>query len=237
MRQPGYRCSAVAVAVAAICCLGYFAGHSVAAAGAVLATTPTDTEPAPPAEPQPSPDPAPIPEPKPAPAAKPAPKAVSTPAPVHVASTSPRSYTPSVSTTREPTPASTDATPARAHVAANARRAAVKSRHRHRRRAQARATVPAQPVVILTRLERPSPVARIATAAPSISGQSEGRNGLVIAGLVMAALLFLATAATPVQVSRFGSTGRVVLYHKTGLLLSGIGMLFVTAIVFLLAGT
>jgi hypothetical protein len=91
--------------------------------------------------------------------------------------------------------------------------------------------------VTLKRLERPEPIARVAAAAPSISAQSTRRNGLVIAGLVLAALLFLATAATPVQASRLGFTERAVLYHRKELLLSGIGMLLVTAIVFLLAGT
>jgi hypothetical protein len=234
MRQIRNRWSALALAVAAVCFLGYAGSHLVAPAGAVPTAGVTDTEPAPPPapEPQPSPDPAPVPRPKAPPAAKPAAKPVPSPAPSGVVQTAPRTYTSPVQTTAQTTPVPA---PRRVHPATHVRRTALR-RHRHRRPEPAPVAVPAQPTLHLTLQPRPASVVHVLSAGASASPRSRGRNGLVIAGLVLAALLFLTAAATPAQATRFGLTERVVLYHKTELLLGGVGTLLLTAIALLITG-
>jgi len=53
----------------------------------------------------------------------------------------------------------------------------------------------------------------------------------VIAGLTLAALLFLVVAAGPAS-TRFASTGRIVVYHQSKLFAAGVGALLLTVVVF-----
>ena len=175
--------------------------------------------------PAPSPDPAPAPvKPKPKPVSKPAP-VYHAPAPVYtppVRTTPARTYTPPTYTpthvTRHSTP---KVTHHRKHV-------------RHRRRKHVVAKPLPQP--------KPQPVPTIApiqtgaeTAAIPTSGDGV-RRSLVIAGVGLAALLFLLVVTIPATAARFTAPGRVVMDHQTDLVLAGVATLLLTALLLAVTG-
>jgi len=62
------------------------------------------------------------------------------------------------------------------------------------------------------------------------------RRGLVIAGLGLAALLFLLVVAVPASSARSTLPGRLVMDHETDLVLAGVTMLLLTALLFAVTG-
>jgi hypothetical protein len=63
------------------------------------------------------------------------------------------------------------------------------------------------------------------------------RRGLVIGGLGLAAVIFLLVVSVPATAMRFTSAGRAVMDHQTDLLLTGVGLLLATALLFAVTGT
>jgi hypothetical protein len=79
------------------------------------------------------------------------------------------------------------------------------------------------------------PAVRQAAAVTSTSSDTNQR-GFVIAGLGLAAVLFLLVAAVPSTAARSTTAGRVVVYHRVNLLIAGILSLLSTAILFAMSG-
>jgi len=173
----------------------------------------TDTAPAP----EPSPDPAPAPT-KPKPVSKPA------RAPVHHAPV----YSPPVHTTPTYTP--THVTPRTKPKVTHHRKHA---RHRRWKHVVAKPLPQPKPQVAPT-------VRRIQTGAEAAALTTNGdgiRRGLVIAGVGLAALLFLLVVTIPATAARFTAPGRVVMDHQTDLVLAGVATLLLTALLFAVTGT
>jgi outer membrane biosynthesis protein TonB len=177
----------------------------------------TDTEP-PPASTEPMPDPAPPPATHPKPAPKTRPAARPPQAPVHHTSTHRRATAP-------------------ADVTRRARRKAVAHRRRHRvthvadKRKVVAETKPMSTRPALARL----PAVSQAAAVTSTSSYKSQR-GFVIAGLGLAAVLFLLVASVPSTAAHSTTAGRVVVYHRVNLLIAGILSLLSTAILLAMSG-
>jgi hypothetical protein len=63
------------------------------------------------------------------------------------------------------------------------------------------------------------------------------RRGLVIGGLGLAGLIFLLVVSVPATALRFTPAGRAVMDHQTDLVLTGVGLLLATALLFAVTGT
>ena len=202
----------------------------VGAAAPTGAGSPTDTTPAP--EPQPDPAP-PVPKrtPKPAPKASPAPR----PAPVYHAPVA-------------PAPASVTPAPARTAPVRVTPRATPKVVHhrKHKRHKRARHLTPKpkpKPTPTPTRTPtaqvKHASVVRIAgvPAAAATDPTDAIRRGLVIGGLGLAGLIFLLVVSVPASALRFTPAGRAVMDHQTDLVLTGVGLLLATALLFAVTGT
>jgi len=63
------------------------------------------------------------------------------------------------------------------------------------------------------------------------------QRAFVISGIGLAALMFLLVVSVPATAMRFTAAGRVVMDHQTDLVLSGIGLLLLTALLFAVTGT
>jgi hypothetical protein len=74
--------------------------------------------------------------------------------------------------------------------------------------------------------------------APLLASTQEDpvRRGLVIAGLGLAALVFLLVVAVPATPARSTQPGRLVTDHQTDLVLAGVAMLLLTALLFAVTG-
>jgi hypothetical protein len=74
--------------------------------------------------------------------------------------------------------------------------------------------------------------------APLLASTQEDpvRRGLVVAGLGLAALLFLLVVAVPATPARSTQPGRLVADHQTDLVLAGVAMLLLTALLFAVTG-
>jgi hypothetical protein len=72
----------------------------------------------------------------------------------------------------------------------------------------------------------------VPTAAVTTSASDAIRRSLVIAGIGLAALLFLLVLAVPATAARFTPPGRVLMDHQTDLVLVGVAILLVTALLF-----
>jgi hypothetical protein len=62
-------------------------------------------------------------------------------------------------------------------------------------------------------------------------------RSFVIAGLTVAALLFLLVVALPSTQARFTAPGRVLMDHQIDVVLAGVAALLLTGILFAIAGT
>jgi hypothetical protein len=71
-------------------------------------------------------------------------------------------------------------------------------------------------------------------SSAALSPRDSGRSALVIAGLALASILFFVVAAVPATDIRPTIASRLVTYHKTGVLIAGVGMLLLTAAAFLI---
>lgn len=205
------------IALTGVLAMGYVgAGYGASSAPAVLAG-PTDTEPTP--APEPAPDPAPpAPKPTPKPAPKPAPKAAPRPVRTH----------------RAPTPVSTPPPTYQApRVTTHPKPKIAPKRHKKKVKPVAAAPKP-KPTTSRVEPTKTVQISGVPTAAsvPG-NGADAARRGLVIGGIGIAALLFLLVVAIPATAIRFSAPGRVVMDHQTDLVLSGIGMLLLTALLFL----
>jgi type IV secretory pathway VirB10-like protein len=216
------------VAIVALLSAGYVGASYAAtsgAAGLTDTTPPTDTTPTP----EPTPDPAPAPKPKPTP--KPSRPPVSHPAPVYhppvvpQTHTRPRAYI--------PTTAHAPATPP---VARHPKPKVVHHRtHRRKKAAVQRALAPTKTQPSVSKAKPSFPFAGGAvTAAATRSTSNSARNTLVIAGLGLAAFLFFLLWAVPTTPARFTSAGRAVMHHQTELVITGVGTLLLTAMLFFL---
>jgi hypothetical protein len=78
-------------------------------------------------------------------------------------------------------------------------------------------------------------VSAVPTAATTSTGDSV-RRSLTIAGVGLAALLFLLVVAVPSTAARFTPPGRVLMDHQTDVVLVGIAVLLVTALLFAVTG-
>jgi hypothetical protein len=211
------------VAIAAALSVGYVGAAYAAVGGTNQAAGPTDT--VPPPETTPAPDPAP-PAPKPAPKTTPPPKPVAKP----VSHSAPVYHAPAPVTTPRvtytPPPVVHHSTPK------------VVTHRKHKRK---RTVVHAKP--------KPAPAPQpdagvksadateiapvpVSSAAPR-SGDG-ARSAFVLAGVGLAALLFFVVWATPTTPARFTQAGRAVMDHQTELVLTGVGTLLLTAMLFLL---
>lgn len=186
----------------------------------------TDTEPLP-ASTEPMPDAAPPPATHPKPAPKTRPTARPPQAPVHHAQTrnsTRRAHTivwQHTSTHRRAT--------APADVTRRAQRKAVAHAADKRK-----VVVEKKPMSMRPALAH-LPAVRQAAAVTSTSSDTNQR-GFVIAGLGLAAVLFLLVAAVPSTAARSTTAGRVVVYHRVNLLIAGIVSLLSTAILFAMSG-
>jgi hypothetical protein len=231
--EPGrFRIVLLAVLGAALLAGGYVTALSVAPQGAAAVAATTDegpttaaTEP----EPEPAPDPAPAPPPPP-PKPKPAPTTKPKPAPKPAAKATPKA-TPLPART-EPTPA---ATPDVAPESSNAPQPTV--RRAKPKKAVNRKPKVARPVVTTTTGQVKAavvPVSRVPVAATITTSDGDAaRRAVVISGLAIAALLFFLVTAASATALRFTAPGRAVLDRQTDLVLSGVAMLLLTAVVFL----
>jgi hypothetical protein len=176
-------------------------------------TTPTPTTPAP------APDPAP-PAPKPKPASKPAPKPAA-PKPAHVY------HAPVQHSTPEPSPQPTYTPPVVHHSTPKV----VHHTLRHKR---------PKPVVVAPKEHRVKHAAVVHVAAVPTAATTNGadavRRSLTIAGVGLAAILFLLVLAVPSTAARFTPPGRVLMDHQTDLLLVGIAVLLLTGLLFAVTG-
>ena len=76
----------------------------------------------------------------------------------------------------------------------------------------------------------------VPTAAVTTDASDAIRRSLVIAGIGLAALLFLLVLAVPATAARFTPPGRVLMDHQTDFVLVGVAILLLTALVFALTG-
>ena len=204
-------------AIAAVLAAGYVSVGFAAPAGAASSAGPTDTEPPP--ETTPAPDPAPPPpKPAPKPAAKPAPK------PAHVY------HAPLQSSAPTPAPQPTYTPPPVQHVT----KKVVHHARAHKRRQKPAAVAPK----VRAQVKHASVVKinGVPTAAVATNPSDAIRRSLVIAGIGLAALLFLLVLAVPSTAVRFTPPGRVLMDHQTDLVLVGVAILLLTALVFALTG-
>jgi hypothetical protein len=215
------KCVLAGAAIAAVLAAGYVS-VGYAAAGAASAG-PTDTTPPP--ETTPSPDPAP-------PRPKPAPKPASKPS----AKRAPKPATTYHAPVQHSTPATQPTYTPPTHPATKAR--VVHHVRRHKRRHKA-----AQPVVTTPKVKAQVKDASVVhinavpTAAAATSASDALRRSLIIAGIGLAALLFLLVLAVPVTAARFTPPGRVLMDHQTDLVLVGVAILVLTALLFAVTGT
>ena len=201
------------MAVAAALAAGYMSASFAVSNGA--AGPFADTEP--PTETVPEPDPAPpAPKPTPKPAAKPPPKPASRPATVYHAPVAPA---PSATYTTRVTPKATTV----GH----------KRNKRHQPAKHVSIAPKPQAQVKHANVERVgvAPTANVATG-----GSDEIGRALVIAGIGFAALLFLLVVTVPATDIRFTAPGRVVMDHQTDLVLTGVGTLLLTLLLFAVTG-
>jgi hypothetical protein len=195
-------------ALACVALIGaLFAGY----AGAAWA----DDEPPPPTTTTPAPDPAPPSKPAPKPAPKRAPK------PAHVY------HAPAQTSTPAPKPTYTP--PVVQHV--------TKAKVAHHARKHKRQHKRAKPVVTKpndAQVKDASVVhiGGVPTAAVATNGSDALRRSLVIAGIGLAALLFLLVVTVPATAARYTPPGRVLMDHQTDLVLVGVGLLLLTALLF-----
>ena len=205
--------------IAALIAAGYVSVGYAASAGVSAGAGPTDTEPPP--DTTPAPDPAP-PPPKPAP--KPAPKSTaSKPAPVYHAPVHQSVPSPTPRPTYTPTPVVHHAT---------------KKVVRHVRAHKPHKHVVTTPKVVHAQVKHASVVKinGVPTAAVTTNASDALRRSVVIAGIALAALLFLLVLAVPATAARFTAPGRVLMDHQTDLVLVGVAVLLLTALLFALTG-
>jgi hypothetical protein len=202
---------------------GYVGASYAALSGLAGSAGATDTEPPPETTPAPDPaPPAPAPKPAPTPTPKPAPKPVSHPAPAPVY------HAPAPTTT----PHVTYTPPAVVHHTAPK----VVHHRKQKRKPKthvARPTVAPKPEthVKAASIVRVTPIPAAETAA---NAGTDSRSIFVILGLGVASLVFLAVWAIPATPARFTHAGRIVMDHQTDLVLTGIGTLLLTVMLFLL---
>ncbi|MFL5950091.1 MAG: hypothetical protein ACJ74M_00640 [Gaiellaceae bacterium] len=222
MRAIDRRHALASVAIAAALSVGYVGAAYATVGGTNRAAGATDTEPPP--ETTPAPDPAP-PAPKPAPKTTPH---VSKPAPKPVSHTAPVYHAPAPVTT----PRVTYTPPPVVHHSTPKVVTHRKHKHKHKRTVVHAKPVPQTQAHVKSAAVIEIPPVPVASAAPS-SGDG-GRSALVIAGLGLAALLFLVVSVIPTTPARFTQAGRAVIDHQTELVLTGVGTLLLTAMLFLL---
>ena len=210
----------LAVATVALALLGGV-GYTGAASSAPSGTTDT-TPTTPPPETTPAPDPAP-PAPKPKP--KPAPKPTSKPA--HVYQAPVRQPTPA------PAPRQTYTPPPVTHHVVKAVRHARKASRRHKRAKRAAVTPKVHAQVKHASVVH---IVGVPTAAVATNGSDAARRSLVIAGIGLAAILFLLVVTVPASAARFTPPGRVLMDHQTDLVLAGIAILLLSALLFAFTG-
>jgi hypothetical protein len=200
-----------------LACVGLVGALFAGYAGAAWA----DDEPPPVTTTAPAPDPAP-PPPKPAP--KPSPKPA--PKPAHVY------HAPVQHSTTAPQPTYTSP-PVVQHVTkAKVVHHARKHKKRHKR-AKPVVTKPNDAQVKDASVVR---IAGVPTAAVTTSGSDALRRSLVIAGIGLAALLFLLVVTVPATAARFTPPGRALMDHQTDLVLIGVALLLLTALLFVVTG-
>lgn len=73
-------------------------------------------------------------------------------------------------------------------------------------------------------------------AAVTSTSSYKSQRGFVIAGLGLAAVLFLLVASVPSTAAHSTTAGRVVVYHRVNLLIAGILSLLSTAILLAMSG-
>ena len=202
-----------------LACVGVVGALFAGYAGAAWAddVPPPTTTPAPdPAPPPPKPAPKPTPKPVPKPAPKPA---TTYHAPVQQSSPAPQpTYTPPPVVHRV----------TKARVVHHAR----KHKRQHKR---------AKPVVTKptdTRVKDASVVhiAGVPTAAVTTNGTDSLRRSLVIAGIGLAALLFLLVVTVPATAARYTPPGRVLMDHQTDLVVIGVALLLLSVLLFAVTG-
>jgi hypothetical protein len=220
------KCALVGAAVAAVLAAGYVSVGYAAPAGGASSAGPTDTEPPP--ETTPAPDPAPpAPKPAPKPAAKPTPKPAPKPARVY--------HAPVQNSTPTPAPQPTYTPPPVQHVTKKVVPRARTHKRRHKR---------PQPAAVAPKVHAQVKHASVLkingvpTAAVTTANASDAiRRSLVIAGIGVAALLFLLVLTVPATAARFTPPGRVLMDHQTDLVLVGLAILLLTALLFAVTGT
>jgi hypothetical protein len=215
------KCALAGAAIAAVLAAGYVSVVYAAPAGSATSAGPTDTTPPP--ETTPSPDPAP---PLPKPASKPAPKPVPKPATTYHAPVHHSTPTPAPQPTYTPAPVVHHSQPK------------VVNRLRHHVRAHKRAKP--KPVVVAPKVHEVKHAAVVNVAAVPTAATTSGgdavRRWLTIAGVGLAAILFLLVIALPSTAARFTPPGRVLMDHQTDLLLVGIAVLLLTGVLFAVMG-
>lgn len=218
-------CAAVGLA------LGFAASAHALEPSAAL----TDTEPPPAPTPDPAPTPPP-PQPRPKPVAKPSPAPVYRP-PVHT------TYAPGAhSGATRPTAARSRRADTKLPVSGHATRKPATPRAKPRVTRKPRVThVVAQPKSAAERVTK-SRFARIHVGPQTAAFAPAARDGgllrsFVIAGLTVAALLFLLVVALPSTQARFTAPGRVLMDHQIDVVLAGVAALVLTGILFAIAGT
>jgi hypothetical protein len=209
-----------ATLAAGLACAGFALGAGRSGATPLGALTDTVPEPAPTTTPTPDPAPVPAPKPKPKPAPKPAPK----PQVTHsTPTTAPSVATPTPTYTPPAAPTSThDAKPTSA-------------KHPRRRHPQKAATNAVKEQPASTRLPfAGAPIEAQPTAATTLSKPRDPAKLLLVGG-VAAALLFI-VIATWVPSSRLRTTaaGRIAFDHQIDLVITGIAVLFVSVVVYLM---
>jgi hypothetical protein len=202
---------------------GYVSVGYAASAGGAAGSGQTDTEPPP--ETTPAPDPAPpAPKPAPKPASKPAPKPAA-PKPTHVY------HAPVQHSTPAPSPQPTYTPPVVEHST---------PRVLHHTRQQKRAHKRPKPVAVAPKVHQVKHAAVVQVAAVPTADTTAGgdavRRSITIAGVGLAAILFLLVLAVPATAARFTPPGRVLMDHQTDLLLVGIAVLLLTALLFAVTG-
>jgi outer membrane biosynthesis protein TonB len=179
-------------------------------------TTPTPTTPAP--------DPAP-PPPKPKPPPKPASKPAASPKPAPVY------HAPVQHSTPAPSPQPTYTPPVVHHSTPKVV---------HRARPHKRAHKRPKPVAVAPKVHQVKHAAVVQVAAVPTADTTAGgdavRRSITIAGVGLAAILFLLVLAVPATAARFTPPGRVLMDHQTDLLLVGIAVLLLTALLFAVTG-
>jgi len=214
------KCALVGAAIAVVLAAGYVSVGYAAPAGAASSAGPTDTEPPP--ETTPAPDPAPpAPKPAPQPAAKPAPQPA--PKPAHVY------HAPAQNSAQTPAPQPTYTPPPVQHVTK-------KVVHRPRSHKRPQPAVVAPKVHAQVKDASVVKINGVPSAAVTTNASDAIRRSVVIAGIGLAALLFLLVLAVPASAARFTPPGRVLMDHQTDLVLIGVAVLLLTALLFAVTG-